>query len=138
MKFIIDNIILVGLACTSGLALLWMSLQNMGAKASPIQATQLMNRGKHLILDVREASEFGTGHLQGARNITLAELANRLGELEKFKALPVIVVCQSGSQSSRATAQLQRAGFEQAVSLEGGLAAWQAAGLPTVKTAASK
>ncbi len=138
MKFIIDNIILVGLACTSGLALLWMSLQNMGAKASPIQATQLMNRGKHLILDVREPDEFATGHLQSAKNIKLAELEKRLAELEKFKALPVIVVCQSGNRSSKATAQLQRAGFEQAVSLEGGMAAWQIAGLPIIKDTLSK
>ena len=138
VKFIIDNIILIGLACTSGLALLWMSLQNMGAKASPIQATQLMNRGKHLILDVRAAAEFAAGHLQGAKNIQLAELEKRIGELEKFKALPVIVVCQSGNQSSKATTQLQRGGFEQAVSLEGGLAAWLAAGLPTIKDGLSK
>ena len=136
MKFIIDNIILVALACSSGLGLLWMSLQNLGAKASPIQVTQMMNRGKHLILDVRDSTEFAGGCLQGAKNIPLAELEKRVSELDKFKALPVVVVCQSGNQSSKATAQLQRAGFEQAVSLEGGLAAWQSAGLPLHKQAA--
>ncbi len=133
MKFIIDNIFLLGLALASGAALLYLSLQNLGAKASALQATQLMNRGKTLILDVREAGEFANAHLRDAKNIALAELSTRLKELEKFKALPVIVVCQNGNQSSKATAQLQRAGFEQAVSLEGGLAAWQAAGLPTTK-----
>jgi rhodanese-related sulfurtransferase len=133
VKFIIDNIMLIALATSSGLALLFLSLQSRGAKATPIAATQLMNRGKTLILDVRNSTEFATGHLREAKNIALAELGQRIGELEKFKTVPVIVVCQSGTLSSRATLQLQRAGFANAVSLEGGLTAWQAAGLPTAK-----
>lgn len=138
VNFIIDNIFLVGMAAASGSALLYLSLQNLGAKASALQATQLMNRGKTLILDVRDAAQFANAHLRDAKNITLSELSARLNELEKFKSLPVIVVCQNGNQSSKATAQLKRAGFDQAVSLEGGLTAWQTAGLPTTKEIAKE
>ncbi len=133
MKFIIDNIVLIVLAISSGAALLFLSLQNRGAKATPIAATQLMNRGKTLVLDVRTSTEFATGHLRDAKNIALGDLAKRIGELEKFKSTQVIVVCRSGNLSSRATLLLQRAGFANVVSLEGGLTAWQAAGLPTTK-----
>lgn len=133
MKFISDNIILIGLAFSSGMALLWMTLQNLGPRASAVQATQLINRGKTLILDVRAADEFGTGHLQNAKNIPLAELGTRLGELDKFKAQPVIVVCNSGTLSGKATSQLVKAGFAQAVTLEGGIAAWKEVGLPIAK-----
>lgn len=136
MKFIFDNttnIFLLALALSSGAALLFLSLQSRGAKASPLQATQLMNQGKSLILDVRSSEEFAQGHVREAKNIALADLSTRLGELNKFKAQAVIVVCGNGNLSARATTILQAAGFERAVRLDGGLAAWQAAGLPIAK-----
>ena len=137
MKFIFDNttnIFLLILALSSGAALLFLSLQSRGAKASPLEATQMMNQGKSLILDVRSSDQFAQGHLRDAKNIALADLSTRLGELNKFKAQAVIVVCGNGNLSARATTILQAAGFERAVRLDGGLAAWQAAGLPIAKT----
>lgn len=133
MKFIIDNIFLFGIVLVSGAALLWPNLQRRGSKISLLQATQLINQGKTLILDVREGAEYAAAHLRDSRHIPLNELSNRVAELEKFKAKAVIVVCASGMRSSKATAQLKRAGFNEVYSLDGGLAAWQAQGLPTVK-----
>ncbi len=133
MKFFIDNIWLIALALASGGALLWPNLQRRGAKVSPLQATQLINQGKTLIVDVREPAQYAAGHLRDARNIPLKELPNRMGELEKFKSRPVIVVCQSGAASAKAVAQLRKAGFAEAVSLNGGIAAWQTQGLPLAK-----
>ena len=133
VKFIIDNIFLFGLVVVSGAALLWPSLQRRGTKVSLLQATQLINQGKTLILDVRAAAEYAAGHLRDARNIPQKELSKRLAELDKFKTKSVIVVCANGVQSSKATAQLKSAGFNDVYSLDGGLAAWQAQGLPTVK-----
>ena len=51
-------------------------------------------------------------------------------DLPGNKALPVIVVCASGMRSQRAVATLRRAGFEKALSLQGGLRAWREANLP--------
>ena len=51
----------------------------------------------------------------------------------KNKALPVILVCQSGARSNRAVAIAKKLGYEQAQSLAGGLTAWRAAGLPVEK-----
>lgn len=133
MKFLIENIWLVLVALVSGGALLWPNLQRRGSKVSLLQATQLINQGKAVIVDVREAAEFKAGHVRDARNIPLKELPTRMSELDKFKSRSVIVVCQAGVTSAKAAAQLKKAGFEQAVSLEGGIAAWQAQGLPLVK-----
>lgn len=133
MKFFIDNIWLIALALASGGALLWPNLQRRGAKVSSLQATQLINQGKTLIVDVREPAQYAVGHLRDARNIPLKELPNRMGELEKFKSRPVIVVCQSGATSAKAAAQLRKAGFAEAASLNGGIAAWQTQGLPLAK-----
>lgn len=133
MKFILDNIWLIGMALVSGGALIWPSLQGRGARITLLQATQLINQGKAVVVDVREPAEFSAGHLRDAKNIPLGELPNRLGELDKFKSKTAIAVCQTGARSARAAAQLKKAGFGAAFSLEGGVAAWQAQGLPLTK-----
>lgn len=133
MKFILDNIFLIGIALLSGGALIWHALQNSGAKVTSLQATQLINRGKSLILDVRPAADFATGHIRDAKNIPLTELKARLPELEKFKERAVVVVCAKGLQSSKATAQLRKAGFTEAYALLDGIGGWRAQDLPIVK-----
>jgi rhodanese-related sulfurtransferase len=71
--------------------------------------------------------------LRDAKNIPLADLATRIGELEKSKGRSVVVVCQTGARADKAVRQLAAAGFDDVVSLDGGLTAWQAAGLPVAK-----
>lgn len=134
MKFILDHIFIVAVVVLSGGALLWPALRPRGKRASSLQVTQLINRGRTTILDVREAAEFANGHLRDAKNIPLANLAARIGELEKAKAkTTIVVVCQSGARADKAVRQLAAAGFEDVVSLDGGITAWQAAGLPVAK-----
>ena len=133
MKFIIDNIFLVAIAVLAGGALLWPALAPRGKRASPLQLTQMINRGKTTIVDVRSSEEFAAGHLRDAKHIPLADLGTRIGELDKSKNRTVVVVCQSGARGDKAARQLQAAGFEDVHSLEGGLAAWTAAGLPVTK-----
>jgi rhodanese-related sulfurtransferase len=73
------------------------------------------------------------GHMRDAKNIPLADLSKRIGELDKSKTKTVVVVCQTGARSDKAARQLAAAGFDDVYSLEGGLAAWQAANLPVTK-----
>jgi rhodanese-related sulfurtransferase len=133
VKFIIDNIFLVAIAVLAGGALLWPALAPRGKRASPLQLTQMINRGKTTIVDVRSSEEFAAGHLRDAKHIPLADLGARIGELDKSKNRTVVMVCQTGARSDKAARQLQAAGFEDVHSLEGGLAAWKAAGLPLTK-----
>ncbi|TFW06565.1 rhodanese-like domain-containing protein [Oxalobacteraceae bacterium OM1] len=133
MKFLIDNIWLIGLALLSGGALAWPSLKQRGQRITLLQATQLLNQNKAVVIDVRSKDDYAAGHLRDARNIPLAELSNRTGELEKLKGKRLITVCQTGVASARAVAILKKAGFTDAASLEGGIAAWQAQNLPLTK-----
>jgi rhodanese-related sulfurtransferase len=134
VKFLIENSWLIGLVLVSGGALLWPSLRQRGSTVSLLQATQLINQNKAVLVDVRTPDEFKSGHLRDARNIPLKELPNRLDELEKFKSKSVIAICQNGAAgSAKAAAQLKKAGFTEAASLAGGIAAWQAQGLPLTK-----
>ncbi|WP_073220596.1 rhodanese-like domain-containing protein [Massilia sp. CF038] len=133
MKFILDNILLVSIVILSGGALLIPALIPRGKRASTLEVTQLLNRGKNVLVDVRTTEEFAAGHLRDAKHIPLADLTSRIGELDKFKDKTVIVVCQTGARSDKAMNLLKAAGFTDVVALDGGIAAWQAANLPTVK-----
>jgi hydroxyacylglutathione hydrolase len=73
------------------------------------------------VLDVRRASEFAGGHLEGAANIAHTRLLSRLAELPRDRAL--LVHCQGGVRSARACALLERHGF-QVTNMAGGYAAY--------------
>lgn len=130
MEFIQTNIMTIAIAVISGVMLVWPSLRRSGNDINPAQATQLINREDALVIDVREAHEYSTGHLPDARNIPLKELAERTADLEKFKDKPLILVCASGVRSGQACAQLQKLGFAKLNNLDGGVGAWERAGLP--------
>jgi rhodanese-related sulfurtransferase len=133
VNFILDNLLLVGIVVMSGLALLLPALMPRGKRASTTEVVQIINRGKNVIVDVRTPEEFAAGHLRDAKNIPLADFGTRIGELEKSKGKSIVVVCQTGARADKAVRLLQGAGFEDVVALDGGLTAWHAASLPTVK-----
>jgi rhodanese-related sulfurtransferase len=133
VKFITDNLFLIAISLISAGALFFPGLQRRGARVTQLQATQYMNQPKTVVLDVRSAEEFASGHLQNAKNIPVAELADKVKELEKSKIQIIITVCETGVRSGNAVSILNKAGFEQAFSLEGGIAAWKSQGLPTIK-----
>ena len=136
VEFILNNIWLVAIFVASGAMLVWPELSRLMGASSEIgtlEATQLMNQGSTLVLDVRDGNEFAAGHLPRARHIPLAELDKRVEEIGKYKERPVIVTCQSGMRSGRAGKLLRTAGFTTVYELKGGLAAWQQASLPVEK-----
>jgi len=98
------------------------------AHYTPLQLRDLLRRSADasapapLLIDVREPREFGAGHLKGARNIPLAELAQRLPELAADRG--VVFICRSGRRSAAAGTMALKAGFHHAANLEGGLLEW--------------
>ena len=133
MQFIVENIVLIAIALVSGAMLLWplVTRGSAGPSVDTLGATRLINDTGAVILDVRPAAEFATGHLPNARNIPLSDLEKRAGELPANK--PVLVCCASGVTSGKASALLRRNGREEVFNLAGGLQAWRQAGLPVVK-----
>jgi hydroxyacylglutathione hydrolase len=84
--------------------------------------------GERTVLDVRRSREWNDFHLKGATHIALAQLPERLDELDR--GAEWVVVCASGYRSSIAGSILKRAGFARVVNGTGGMDAWRAAGLP--------
>lgn len=139
MDFINQNILLISIAAVSGLGLLWpLFLRQSGNSVTPVEATLLINRDDAHIVDVREADEFAAGHLPEAKNIPAGKLAERIGELEKFKDKPIILCCASGVRSAKAGAELQKQGFGKVHNLAGGVDAWVGAGYPIKKGTRNK
>ena len=91
------------------------------------QARALQQDGAQLI-DVRETSEFRSGHAKGARSIPLSQLKQRIGEIKPDK--PVLVICQSGSRSRSAQSILLQQQLTDVRNVLGGTSAWRRAGLP--------
>ena len=134
VDFLQQNIMWVAIAVMSGGMLIWPMITGAGARGvTPAEATLLMNREDAIVVDIRETSEWSTGHIAGARHIVLGQLETRLSEIEKFKSRPIIVCCASGGRSGGAVVKLKKAGFEKAVNLDGGLSAWSSANLPLTK-----
>jgi rhodanese-related sulfurtransferase len=136
VKFFIDNWFLFLAAAVSGGLLLWPMLGRSGggAKVTPAQAVQLINREKAVLIDVSEPAEYAAGHVAGAKSVPLGGLEAST-DLPKNKALPVVVVCPTGARAARAAGILRKLGFENPRVLAGGLAAWREANLPVEKAA---
>ena len=81
-----------------------------------------------LVVDVRGRDEFDgpLGHIEGARNIPLAELPAQRAELAGA-GRPVVLVCLTDKRSAAAAAQLAAAGLRDVSVLRGGMTAWRAA-----------
>ena len=136
MSFFIENWVLFAVAITSGAFLLW-PLASSGARAGSLtaaQAVQLMNREKAVVVDVRDAEGFASGHIIGAKNLPLADLEAKLPGAVKNKAAQVIMVCANGASANKGVAIAKKLGYDNAQSLTGGMGAWRAANLPVEKT----
>lgn len=134
MKFILDNWMLIAVALSAGGMLMWPMINGAGPGALTADgAVLLMNREKAVVIDICEPAEFAAGHVVGAKNIPLGQLEGKLAITVKNKALPIILVCQSGARSSRALGVAKKLGYENVQSLSGGLGAWRSANLPIEK-----
>lgn len=103
---------------------------------SPKQLHDLAEAGAAVeLIDVRTPVEFRQVRVTFARNVPLDRLdAERLAAERNGADQPLYVICRSGARSSQACAKLLSAGFTNVINVEGGILAWDQAGLPVVRT----
>ncbi|HLH53245.1 MAG TPA: rhodanese-like domain-containing protein [Verrucomicrobiae bacterium] len=108
-------------------------------KADPVRhvdpkgAEQLVSAKKVVVLDIRTPGEFKTGRIAGAKNLDFQapDFEQRIKELDKSKSY--LVHCAGGGRSSQSLTLFKKYHFESIYHLDGGLKAWQKAGLPVEK-----
>lgn len=76
--------------------------------------------GKYYIMDIRNATDFATGHIQGAKNVAFSDILTDAANASK----PILVVCYTGQTACYATALLRLYGFTNAQALKWGMSGW--------------
>jgi len=79
-------------------------------------------------VDVREDDEFAVDHARGARHIGRGVLERDIEALIPEKDAPIVLYCGGGFRSALAAESLQKMGYTQVVSMDGGMRAWREAG----------
>ena len=115
-------------------------LATVGCNAAPPGVTDISQEAflsnppeGALILDVRTAEEFASGHVPNAVNIPHDQLVSRISELKAATASPVVVYCERGGRADKAATVLLDAGYEHVLHLAGDMSEWRANGRPTAK-----
>jgi rhodanese-related sulfurtransferase len=133
LEFLAEQWLLVGALVSCVLLLIFHETRRGGPALTPNQLVRMVNQQQAVVVDLREQAEFRKGHIADARNIPYAKLDERMGELEKLKDRPIVLVCKLGQHASAAAKRMQAKGFTQVHRLGGGLTEWQGSQLPLVK-----
>jgi rhodanese-related sulfurtransferase len=93
-----------------------------------------MDRGdKFVLVDVREESEFAKDHLPGAIHLGKGIIERDIETAIPEKGATIVLYCGGGFRSALAADNLQRMGYSNVISMDGGWREWTQAGFPTIK-----
>jgi rhodanese-related sulfurtransferase len=85
------------------------------------------------LVDVREESEWAKGHLPGAVHMSKGVIERDIENVVPGKATPMVLYCGGGYRSVLAADNLQKMGYTDVISMDGGWRGWTEAGFPTEK-----
>ncbi|HDN2512281.1 MULTISPECIES: rhodanese-like domain-containing protein [Providencia] len=137
MQFVSRNMLLSLVWIALLVAVVVMTFKGLFSKTKVIarsQAITLINKEEAVIVDLRSRDDFRKGHIIDSINLTPSEIKdNNLGELDKHKQKPVIIVSASGMESNKPAEQLVQHGFEKVFVLKEGIAGWAGENLPLAR-----
>jgi rhodanese-related sulfurtransferase len=102
-------------------------------KQIDIAEYQKMSRDGHVLIDVREDREWAEGHAAGAIHLSKGVIERDIESEIPDKSTTMVLYCGGGYRSALAASELQKMGYTNAISLNGGWRAWTQAGLPAEK-----
>ena len=88
---------------------------------------------KFLLVDVREESEFAAGHLPGAVHLSKGVIERDVETKVPDPATPLVLYCGGGFRSALAADNLQKMGYTNVISMDGGWRVWTEKGYPTTR-----
>jgi rhodanese-related sulfurtransferase len=108
-----------------------MTQKKRAKELSPQAAINMINHDNANVIDLRDKEHFIIGHIIDSTQTNSSDFEQK--SMEKYKKKPLILVCARGVQSAALADKLRNQGFENLFVLQGGIEAWQKAGLPLVK-----
>lgn len=105
-----------------------MDLSTLPETVDAATVAEIMDNPNVYVIDVREQWEYDEGHIPGVTLVPMGEIAARLSEIPQDKE--VILTCRSGNRSGQVADFLRQQGYDNVHNMEGGILAWEAAGLP--------
>jgi len=134
LEFTSNHVLLVSALMISFFLVVFTELRRKAGGLVNVEASdavKLINNDA-VVVDIRSADAFARGHIVNAKNIPADELDGKIEQLQKYKAKPIVAVCDSGVTTTRVVNTLRKAGFESVFGLKGGMLGWGQAGLPVV------
>ena len=100
---------------------------------TPKEVQELLNKDQAIVIDVREPEEYNTIHIKEAINIPLGSISK--ADIDKYTNKNIVIHCKSGMRSMQACQKLDFLDDSvEKFNLEGGIQAWEKAGLEVVKS----
>jgi rhodanese-related sulfurtransferase len=90
-------------------------------------------RQKMILVDIREESEWARGHLPGAVHLSRGILERDIEQAFPDKHAPLVLYCGGGYRSALSADSLQKMGYTNVISMDGGWRGWTEAGFPVDK-----
>lgn len=121
---------LIAVVLLSGIMLAWPAIarSRLGTSLVPAAAVQYINHKNALVIDVRTSEAFQKGHIAQARHIAASDIEQKADALPKNR--PLLVVSETGRDTSRIITALKAKGHTEVANLDGGLRAWSQANMP--------
>lgn len=119
------------------IAIIYLTIKTKFSKVKAIsnaETVNLINTKEAIIIDTRANDSYKRGHIITAYNILPSDIKNgSIKTIEKFKAKPVVVVCENGITAPGSSDTLVKAGFMDVYYLKDGITGWSGENLPLIK-----
>ena len=104
-----------------------------GVKPDTSDITRLINKNNPFVYDLRSSAEYSAGSIAGAVNLQASNLIKGDSLFKANEEDCIILICKTGTISSKAAGELKKQGFTNVNVLSGGMMNWTQSGMPLVK-----
>jgi rhodanese-related sulfurtransferase len=133
LEFVTQQWMLVGALLVLVILFFQYEARKTGKSLTPQQAINMVNSQGGVFVDVRDAGDYGGGHIVEALNIPASKMDARISELDKYREKPIVLVCKMGQHAGAVGKKLNEQGFTDVYRMSGGMMEWGSLQLPLVK-----
>ena len=133
LEFVGDNFLAVLVLLSLIVILIIYARRKGGTKLDTSEITRLINKSNPLVYDLRSSAEYNAGSIAGALNVQPSNLVKGDALFKATEEDCLILICGTGTNSSKAAGDLLKQGFTNVNVLSGGMVNWVQSGMPLAK-----